>query len=331
MSGELDRIKLGLKNYDLRILGVNALGLSNLRVQIPREITLEATDSENNTQNLTFAVSLSGLQNATSSIEGDNYILNPSNDGYKDINSAMAFDIILTGNIRSNHSLNNLITLKGKNINLVSIGAVNSRMNKMTTIIDEVEYKINYKNSSETIDFRDKNKGDIILGDSQFEALDTNKVVIKDKGVPVFDKTISELKKGIELPDSGVKIIYDATEKKLKFEKIGYKDYSNENLVIELRSKDNLLLRTISLKLYNKVGFEILPGRGVLDFGHFMPGDFKRAESLIEFKNPSGAKISVDLNPINNQNMYKLGVPIAPNTTIPLSNIQIKDLKNGIN
>ncbi|MGL5722941.1 hypothetical protein, partial [Cetobacterium sp.] len=68
MSGELDRIKLGTKDYDLRILGENALGLSNLRVQIPREITLEATDSENNTQNLTFAVSLRDTQNGAASI-----------------------------------------------------------------------------------------------------------------------------------------------------------------------------------------------------------------------------------------------------------------------
>ncbi|MGL5277744.1 MAG: hypothetical protein ACRC8M_01505 [Cetobacterium sp.] len=334
MSGELDRIKLGTKDFDLRILGKNNISQSNLRIKIPQKIKLEAIDKNNTKQELEFAITLDGIQNAAPSMDGNYYIVSSTNDGYKDIISAMQFDIVLTGILKDNFVLSNLVTLKGKNLNLVSIGVENtttSNINKMTTLIDEVEYRINFKNSLEVIDFRDKNKGEIILGDTQFEALDSNKIILKDSGNIILSKTISELKKGVELPDTGVKITYDSVKRNLKYEKVGYKDYSNENLTLEVRSEGNLLIRVITLKLYNKIGFEILPDKGTLDFGHFMPGDFKRAESLIEFKNPSGAKISVDLNPANNKNMYRAGLEITSNRTIPLSNIQIKDLKKGIN
>lgn len=327
MDGELDRIRIGTKDYDMRIIG-------RVLTNIKKKITLKGKDSNGVEQDLEFNISIEKTQNMgpVVSIDENTFGATSNTSGYMDADGSMSFDLVLKGSMRNSLSLGNIVTLKGSNLKLVEMFPdVQIFSTTKETIIDELEYTINFVNSSEIIDFRDENKGAEIFATTSFEALDTNRITIKESGTALLTKTIAEFKQGVELPDSGIKIYYDSSQKKLKFEKIGYKDYSNENLVLELRSKENLLLRVISLKLYNKVGFEILPGKGMLEFGHFIPGDFKRAESLIEFKNLGGAKISVDLNPLNDKNMYKLGVPIEPNTTIPLSNIQIKDLKNGIN
>ncbi|MGL5202037.1 hypothetical protein, partial [Cetobacterium sp.] len=166
INGELDTIKVGTKDYDLRIFG------RTFGIRVPRKITLEATDFENNTQNLTFAVSLSELQNATSKIVGDNYIISPGTSGGFEKNSAMDFDIILT----SNHSLNNLKTLKGKKIGLVEM------LPGYDFIIDEIEYKINFKNISETIDVSSLKILENLFTNNEFTGLiqNENRIVLKD-------------------------------------------------------------------------------------------------------------------------------------------------------
>ena len=135
-----------------------------------------------------------------------------------------------------------------------------------------------------------------------------------------------------EILDSKVSVKYDATTKKVIFTKKGYAGYSNPNLRLNAlfvgpTDADKIVKESILLTLVNAVGFEILPGKGSLNFGDFFPGDTKFAENLIEFKNPNNHNIKVELDTNNKEEIYKVGVPATETTTINLKELQVKDLK----
>lgn len=134
----------------------------------------------------------------------------------------------------------------------------------------------------------------------------------------------------IQVEDSILKIGFENKGFKLTVVKRGNIPLKKKIVMKEYITGNVRAIGTHNISI-NKTGFEILPDKGKMDFGDFIPGDTKKTESLIEFKNPNGAKINVTLNPVNIEKMFKVDAQITPNTTIPLSNLQITNLQNGAN
>jgi hypothetical protein len=333
LVGEVARIKLHTKNYDLRILGSRNDDSSNLELKIPKTVILKVkgknSADEEVDYNMSFKVeideaTISGNM-ATTASTARHHILHPkSMTGYTN----MSADIILIGEERSLSSVGATIELSGDKLNFVTIG-VKDKPDFNKTILNKIVLKGNVATSTQVVDLGDASKGDTINGTTEFEALDNDKVELWNGTASLFPPTttISTLISGIEIQDSQVSVKYDVSSKKLIFTKIGFKDYSNSNLKLNFLRANGLLTRTISLTVKNKVGFEILPGKGSLNFGDFFPGDTKFAENLIEFKNPNNHNIKVELDTNNKEEIYKVGVPATETTTINLKELQVKDLK----
>ncbi|MGL4688250.1 MAG: hypothetical protein ACRCVS_06120, partial [Fusobacteriaceae bacterium] len=323
ITGKFDTIKFGTKEYDLRILNGGTPGKSKLTMKIPGEITLTGKDLDGNTANFKFNTIISNVVNGTHVHQAGEHTIVPNTTGEKDQKSKMTFDLELHSSLKSTGRLNEIVSLKGNNLNLLSIG-VEFPFDQWTTLIDVVDISVNYKNGSEDIDVRKIDKGDTKNGKTEFDAplVDHIVNVLGADGTPIVSSTVGRLStSGMEIPDSGVKVLYDGT--RLIFKKTAYKDYTRDDLKIEFRTVGGLLIRSITLKLKNDFGFEILPEKGELEFGDMFPGDFRHAGNKIEFKNPGLLDISMKLNPKNVEKMFKVGSVHTANTTIPLSKIKI--------
>ncbi|MGL5208417.1 hypothetical protein, partial [Cetobacterium sp.] len=86
-----------------------------------------------------------------------------------------------------------------------------------------------------------------------------------------------------------------------------------------------ILLGKLNLKVENGHGFSIIDGDRI-DFGDFFPGDSKEVSTIIEIKNPLEANIDIKLSDTSRNEMYKSGVKINSNTTIPIKNINVVEL-----
>ena len=267
--------------------------------------------------------------------KGNNYYIYSPNDG-RGRNSEIKATVTLKAMLKnSNISSNHIV---GRDLNLVSVGAKSkSSVEKYSTIIDNMNLKIRPENFSEVIDVSNTPILGKVYSKNGYDDFVKNEyiVILKEGSREIFKTTFDELSKIKKaIPEAGVNMKYnltqDAHKNQFEFEKVKALNY-NKILKLEVFTSNGQLLYHIDFNVINKVGFEILPGKGVLDFGDFFPGDTKKAESLIEFKNPNGAKIDVSLNPTNTEKMFKVGAKITPDTTIPLSNIQIKDLKTESN
>ena len=330
LVGEVARIKLQTKNYDLRILGSRDSGPnSNLELKIPKKVTLKAKGKNSAggevTYNMEFQVEIVSPNTNTIVNSGDvtHHILYPAK---MTVSTKMSAEIILKGKVRS--SVVTPIELSGDGLTFVTIG-VKDKPSFNKIILNKIVLKGNVATSTQLVDLGDASKGDTVLGSDQFEALDDDKVELWNGTTSLFPPTttISTLISGIEIQDSQVSVKYDVSTKKLIFTKIGFKDYDNDKLKLNFLKAGGILTRSISLTVKNKVGFEILPGKGSLNFGDFFPGDTKFAENLIEFKNPNNHNITVKLDPNNKEEIYKVGALITETTTINLKELQVKDLK----
>ena len=330
LINEIARIYLQTKNYDLRILGSRGGTNSNLEIRIPKIVTLKAKgknsigeDIESYDIDFNVEILTPGINTTIDSSLSTHYVLYPKR---MEIPTNMSAAIILKGKSRSDITIPK--ELYGDNLKFVTIG-VKDKPDFNKTVIDKIELKGNINTFEQIIDFSDAKKGDTIKGTTPFASLDEHRVELWDGTTSLFPAgtTIATLREGIDIPEAGVSVKYDLNTDNLIYTKIGFKDYSKSNLKLNFLHSGGMLLRTIYLTVKNKSGFEILPGKGSLNFGDFFPGDVKIAENIIEFKNPNNSKITIQLDTNSKEEIYKVGVPITPTTTIPLRNLKVKDLK----
>lgn len=335
-SGNMQiKVNIGTKDYDLRILG-KYNGKTNLKLKIPKEVILTVRDDLGVEKQILFYTEIFKLSTGIKEETQNYYYLYAPNDGEKN-NSEINATIILKTLFRGSDISWNQIT--GNNLNLVSISANSKNIEKNFTIIDNVDLKMELANFKEKIDVSNIDISQKKYSQNGYYGLiqNENKVVLKDGNREIFTTTFEELTKTKkEILEAGVSIKYnygtvqDINRNQFEFEKIKGVNY-NKTLRLEIQTSKGQLLYYIEFNILNKVSFEILPGKGVLDFGSFFPGDIKKAESLIEFRNPNNANINISLSSNNNNKMFKKGVPISRDTTILLSDLEVKDLKLGNN
>ncbi len=335
-SGEMGiKFNVGTKDYDLRILG-QYNGNTNLKLKIPKQVTLKVRDDLGVEKEIPFYTEILTLNSGVKGENSNYYCIFAPNDGINN-NSEINATIVLKTLFKNSNVSWNYIT--GENLNLVSIGANSTSREKKFTIIDNVDLKMELANFNETIDVSNVNISQKVYSKNGYYGLiqNENKLILKDGSRKILETTFEELtKRKKEILEAGISIKYnygtvqDINRNQFEFEKIKGVNY-NKTLRLEVHTSNGQLLYYIDFNIINKVGFEILPGKGKLDFGGFFPGDVKRAESLIEFKNPNNANINISLSPTNNYKMFKKGASISPNTTILLNDLQIKDLKKGAN
>lgn len=348
-TGEMQiKFNIGTKNYDLAALGKDG-SYVNLNLKVPKQINLNVQDEYGIKKIIPFSITVTADSSKGYIIEkNDNYYIYAPNDGVQTSNSEIRATVVLKAmfkreikKLKFKRSTNSSVStnhMTGASLNLVSIGAKSKNgIEKYSTIVDSMNLKMELANFSETIDVSNTPISQKVYSTNGYYGLiqNENKLVLKDGNKTLFETTFEELTKTKkEISEAGVSIKYnsaqDANKNQFEFEKVKGVNY-NKTLRLEIYTSGGQLLYYIDFNIINKVVFEILPGKGVLDFGDFFPGDIKKSESLIEFKNPNGAKIDVSLNPTNTEKMFKVGAKITPNTTIPLSNIQIKDLKTESN
>ena len=329
------KFNIGTKDYDLVALGKDGSYI-NLNLKVPKQIDLDMLDEYGVKKTIPFSVTVEVDSSKGYILEkGNNYYIYSPNDG-RGRNSEIKATVTLKAMLKnSNISSNHIV---GRDLNLVSVGAKSkSSVEKYSTIIDNINLKIRPENFSEVIDVSNTPILGKVYSKNGYDDFVKNEyiVILKEGSREIFKTTFDELSKIKKaIPEAGVNMKYnltqDAHKNQFEFEKVKALNY-NKILKLEVFTSNGQLLYHIDFNVINKVGFEILPGKGALDFGDFFPGDIKKSESLIEFKNPNGAKIDVSLNPTNTEKMFKVGVNITPDTTIPLSNIQIKDLKTESN
>lgn len=335
-SGQMGiKFNVGTKDYDLRILG-QSNGNTNLKLKIPKQVILKVRDDFGVEKEMLFYTE---ILNLTSGIKAENsnfYCIYAPNDGIEKNSEINATIVLRTLFKNSNVSWNYII---GESLNLVSIGTNSTSGEKNFTIIDNADLKMELANFNETIDVSNVDVSQKVYSKNGYYGLiqNENKLILKDGTRKILETTFEELTKTKkEISEAGINIKYnygssqDINRSQFEFEKIKSINY-DKTLRLEIHTSNGQLLYYINFRIINKVGFEILPGKGKLDFGDFFPGDVKRAESLIEFKNPNNANINISLSPTNDYKMFKKGASISPNTTILLNNLQIKDLKKGAN
>lgn len=335
-SGQMGiKFNVGTKDYDLRILG-QYNGNTNLKLKIPKQVTLKVRDDLGVEKEIPFYTEILTLNSRVKGENSNYYCIFAPNDGINN-NSEINATIVLKTLFKNSNVSWNYIT--GENLNLVSIGANSTSGEKNFTIIDNVDLKMELANFNETIDVSNVNISQKVYSKNGYYGLiqNENKLILKDGTRKILETTFEELTKAKkEISEAGVSIKYnygspqDINRNQFEFEKIKEINY-NKTLRLEIHTSNGQLLYYIDFKIINKVEFEILPEKGKLDFGYFFPGDVKKAESLIEFKNPNNANINISLSPTNNYKMFKKGASISPNTIILLNDLQIKDLKKGAN
>ncbi|MGL5935020.1 MAG: hypothetical protein ACRCZI_05300, partial [Cetobacterium sp.] len=94
-----------------------------------------------------------------------------------------------------------------------------------------------------------------------------------------------------------------------------YYSDSNNGVLIPLGEYD------IKVKNTLEPDFELISGSDILDFGRFVTGDEKIAESVIKFKNNAKAKIKLDVNTTGK--MYKVDSVESANTTVDISDLSV--------
>lgn len=335
-SGQMGiKFNVGTKDYDLRILGKDN-GKTNLKLKIPKQVILKVRDDLGVEKEIPFNTEILNLTSGIKDEKLNFYYIYAPNDGINN-NSEINATIVLKTLFKNSNVSWNYIT--GENLNLVSIGANSTSGEKNFTIIDNVDLKMELANFNETIDVSHVDISQKVYSRNGYYGLiqNENKLILKDGSRKILETTFEELTKTKkEISEAGINIKYnygssqDINRNQFEFEKTKGINY-NKTLRLEVHTSNGQLLYYIDFNIINKVGFEILPGKGKLDFGDFFPGDVKKAESLIEFKNPNNANINISLSPTNNYKMFKKGTSISPNTTILLNDLQIKDLKKGAN
>lgn len=335
-SGQMGiKFNIGTKDYDLRILGQYD-GKTNLKLKIPKQVVLKVRDDLGLEKEIPFYTEILSLTSGIRVENSNYYCIYAPNDGIEK-NSEINATIVLKTLFKNSDVSWNYIT--GKNLNLVSIGANSNSGEKSFTIIDNVDLEMELANFNEIIDVSNVDISQKIYSKKGYYGLiqNENKLILKDGTRKILETTFEELTRTKnEILEAGVSIKYnygslqDVHKNQFEFEKIKGINY-NKTLKLEIYTSNGQLLYYIDFKIINKAGFEILPGKGKLDFGDFFPGDVKRAENLIEFKNPNNANINISLSPTNKYKMFKKGATISPNTTILLNDLQIKELKKGAN
>lgn len=335
-----DMIPVETKDYDLRILGKTRGGISNLKIKIPKKLKLEGIDIDGNVvQDVELDVVLSDIENGKI-VKGernfeDFFEVKPANDGYG-VSSKMKFNINLEEEIEASIA-DNVVKLRGNDVNLLAIGVEGeetSNINKMETVIKNLDYSLIFDTESEVIDFTENQVGDIVTGEIVFTAFDNYDVYVYENDKLFTKRTVKELKKsGITLSEAGIKLKYDETKKQLTFEKIENVNYPTSIgnvLKLEVRepsswgSEKGYLLKVLRLELKNKLNFELITDNNGLNFGTVFPGSEKTAETFINFINPTKAKIKLEVDNENLDNkMYKDGLVGNDETQI----MEFRDIK----
>ena len=190
LVGEVARIKLQTKNYDLRILGSRDSGPnSNLELKIPKKVTLKAKGKNSAggevTYNMEFQVEIVSPNTNTIVNSGDvtHHILYPAK---MTVSTKMSAEIILKGKVRS--SVVTPIELSGDSLTFVTIG-VKDKPSFNKIILNKIVLKGNVATSTQLVDLGDASKGDTVLGSDQFEALDDDKVELWNGTTSLFPPT----------------------------------------------------------------------------------------------------------------------------------------------
>ncbi|WP_297597280.1 hypothetical protein [uncultured Cetobacterium sp.] len=184
--------------------------------------------------------------------------------------------------------------------------------------------KLNFLGNSRVFDTIGVKNGQSIV--NELEVTGSKSGVLKaDNGILTTGKDIK-----VEYKNLGIEIGIKSSGELFILKKENKPINEIFTIKIYYKAAGKIFLGQMEVDIFNQgTTFEILPGKGKLDFGDFFPGDIKKAESLIEFKNPTNAKILIDLSSTNNNNMYRQNSGITSQTTIPLKNIQVKDLKSN--
>lgn len=111
---------------------------------------------------------------------------------------------------------------------------------------------------------------------------------------------------------------------------------SNEGLFITKRTNNGkarvytvkayhneVFLGSLEVKILNGYSF-VIEETGELDFGEFIPGQEKTAETKLSFTKPVEVNVDLVVSENSNNNMFKENSEINENTTIPIDDIVIK-------
>lgn len=336
VGNEIGRFRLATKDYNTDIFGMatNIPDATKFSYKIKKNL-LAKVSVNGEIKDTAVTVKLGNIKDQTTLVQEDNenyYIYTR----YGATNHDIGVDVILeTEKLIPNNQIIE-ITVP----NMVTLGIEGEDIGR-SEVINKITIKetIKVTNFNEIIDVSNASIAERVHSKNGYDGLFQNEymLILKDGNKEIFKVKFEELMRAKQdILEAGVNIRYNhdtvqnANKNQFEFEKVRGIDY-NKTLQLEIYMPNGRLVYCINFNIINKAGFEILPGKGVLDFGDFFPGDIKKSESLIEFKNPNGAKIDVSLNPTNTEKMFKVGVNITPDTTIPLSNIQIKDLKTESN
>lgn len=332
------KFNVGTSDYDLKILGKDNDNASSLNIKIPKTIILKVRDDKGTEKQISFSTDITIKYNGILKEDSHYYYIYPASNGVNNSESNIYATVRLMTMFKAGSVSWNYIV--GENLKLVSVGSKIGADEKYSTIIDNVNLKMELANFNERIDVSNIKNLEKVYSTKGYYGLiqEENKIVLKelDGNREIFRTTFKELTTTEqEISEAGVSIKYnygsiqDVHKNQFEFKKINGVDY-NKTLRLEIQTSNGQLLYYIDFTIINKADFELLPDRGRLDFGDLFPGDVKTTEALIAFKNPTGAKINVELNPKNVEKMFRKGSdPITENTTIPLSNLRIKDLQKG--
>lgn len=233
---------VGTKDYDLGILGTDN-GEVNLKIKIPKQVTIKATASSGVESNVVFNTEVSSITSGKKGEDTQYHYIYAPNDG-RSQNSSINATVSLKLLSRNREEFTNIV---GENLNLISVGADYRGNGKYSTIIDKVNLKLKAEvNLTQEMDITGKNT----ISSNDFIIIDpTDKINISGEGILVEDiKGEQLLGKGYVI--KGMPYIFYSKDKKIVIERLGSEAIIgfNKEIVFEVKSHEGLPIAKFTMQ-----------------------------------------------------------------------------------
>lgn len=237
ISGNLGNFDINLKDYSIKAIARQSdNSASKFVLRVPKTIVLKMTDSANRNIDRTIKITATDKSGAGKNkyVQDDKYYyFYPTGDtSSMSINVALSGDLIVKENtlrtmVVKNSTENLILTLKGENLRLVTIGIVDDSNNftASTNIIDNVNINIGNEVKKEEIAFITESVGATKTSTNKFSGIGES-ILLKIDGVNVAANTV--LNGGYIIPSSGIKVTYDKENEKFIFTKVENTGYSKD-------------------------------------------------------------------------------------------------------